>query len=322
MTYFTFNIKIKNQDYNKKLYDFCKYYENIIVAITYSVKSKIYEIIVDNETTNFIKDAMTIATKIFKDLTYDKDYESYYIQKFKFYNLEEGILYGFKPSHHNPRMYLYFNKAINHFKIEKIPIVIFDILYNFTISDMKEIFCWSILFIENLEYKNYEMFINSCIERYYDKNHKIVNINQYNSVYCKNKTIPHSIKKFIRSKYYDKDLKYSYPYYPHINIEKIPYYFKEQIFTKEELKKIDSEFKINTNSPKEKEIFKTIQKDQEMEFIDCSLEELDDIVALVSTNKENSIIENNIFNDDEEDDKEYLEIVRTRRIKKSFMIND
>lgn len=59
-----------------------------------------------------------------------------------------------------------------------------------------------------------------------------------------------------------------------------------------------------------------------MEFIDCSLKELDDIVALVSTNKENSIIENNIFNDDEEDDKEYLEIVRTRRIKKSFMINE
>lgn len=41
MTYlYAFNVKINKQSYNKILYEFCKLYENIIVAITYEVKKK------------------------------------------------------------------------------------------------------------------------------------------------------------------------------------------------------------------------------------------------------------------------------------------
>ena len=40
---FSFVIKIDKQSYNKNLYKFCEYYKDIIYAITYEVKKKIYK---------------------------------------------------------------------------------------------------------------------------------------------------------------------------------------------------------------------------------------------------------------------------------------
>ena len=57
-----------------------------------------------------------------------------------------------------------------------------------------------------------------------------------------------------------------------------------------------------------------------MEIVEYDLYYDLDILFLID--KENSIIENIIFNNEEEEDEEYFEIVRTRRIKKSFMINN
>ena len=75
---------------------------------------------------------------------------------------------------------------------------------------------------------------------------------------------------------------------------------------------------IINNYEKMIEDIKEIKKKEKVEY------DLDyDLKVLFSIDKEDSIIENNIFDneEDEEEDKEYFEIVRTRRIKKSFMIN-
>ena len=66
---------------------------------------------------------------------------------------------------------------------------------------------------------------------------------------------------------------------------------------------------------KETKALKTIQENKETEIVDY------DLKVLFSIDKEDSIIENNIF-DNEKEDEEYFEIMRSRRIKKSFMINN
>ena len=68
---------------------------------------------------------------------------------------------------------------------------------------------------------------------------------------------------------------------------------------------------------KTKKTLKTIQENQEKEIVDYDLD------ILFSLDEEKSIIENIILDNEEDEDdyEEYLEIVRTRRIKKSFMIN-
>lgn len=64
-----------------------------------------------------------------------------------------------------------------------------------------------------------------------------------------------------------------------------------------------------------KKTLKTIQENKEMEIVDY------DLKVLFSMDKEDSIVENIIF-DNEEEDEEYFEIMKSRRIKKSFMINN
>ena len=237
MTYlYAFNVKIKNQEYNKNLYEFCKYYEDIIVAITYVVNKKMYEIIIYVENTDYIKEVEQTASKIFKDLKLDKDFETSYILYFEFYKLE-GLLYDEKISFCNPRMYLYYNKIPKQFKIEKIPIVMFDILYNFKRSNMKEIICWFMLFLKSSINKNYEMFIKMCIKRYYDNNRETVNIHKYNGLCWKNKRIHGSINEYIYHSYYVEELKYNDPDYPYIDIEKIPNVSKVYSFMEKEINK-------------------------------------------------------------------------------------
>ena len=68
-----------------------------------------------------------------------------------------------------------------------------------------------------------------------------------------------------------------------------------------------------------KKTLKTIQENKEIEIVEYDLDY--DLDILFSMDKEDSIIENIIF-DNEEEDEEYFEIMRSRRIKKSFMINN
>ena len=101
------------------------------------------------------------------------------------------------------------------------------------------------------------------------------------------------------------------------------------------MKKLEKEAKVNSDykdfdiinyesmikeiieMKKTKKTLKTIQENQEKEIVDYDLD------ILFSLDEEKSIIENIILDNEEDEDdyEEYLEIVRTRRIKKSFMIN-
>ena len=90
--YYIFSVKIKKQEYNKNLYEFCKHYEDIIVTITYVVTKKMYEIIIRIENTDYIKEVEQTASKIFKDLKLDKDFETCYMSDFEFYKLS-GLLF-------------------------------------------------------------------------------------------------------------------------------------------------------------------------------------------------------------------------------------
>ena len=341
--YYIFSVKIKKQEYNKNLYEFCKYYEDIIVTITYLVTKKVYEIIIHIENTDYIKEVEQTASKIFKDLKLDKDFETYYMSDFEFYKLS-GLLFYEKISFCNPRMYLYYSGTSKQFKIEKIPIVMFDILYNFKISNMKEIICWFVLFLRNLINKNYEMFIKMCIKRYYDNNSETVNINKYKGLCWKNKRIQGSINEYVYYSYYVEELKYDDPDYPYIDIERIPNVSKVYSFMEKEINKRhllddsyssdesdysnDSDYSDESYSSDESEysddlddVIK-VKKSKKPNKLD-ELDEIEKPETLQSTIKENSIIENNIFNnDDEEEDNEYFEIIRIRRIKKSFMINN
>ena len=362
--YYIFSVKIKKQEYNKNLYEFCKHYEDIIVTITYLVTKKMYEIIIHIENTDYIKEVEQTASKIFKDLKLDKDFETCYMSDFEFYKLS-GLLFYEKISFCNPRMYLYYSGTPKQFKIEKISIVMFGILYNFKISDMKEIICWFVLFLRNLINKNYEMFIKMCIKRYYDNNRETVNIHKYKGLCWKNKRILGSINEYINRSYYVEELKYNDPDYPYIDIEKIPNVSKVYSFMEKEINKRhllddsyssdESDYSDESYSSDESEYSDDLDYSDESDYSDehCSLDEsdksfdLDDLIevkkskkpnklnkldeldeiekqeTLHSTIKEDSIIENNIFNndEDEEEDNEYLEIVRSRRIKKNFAIS-
>lgn len=338
--YYIFSVKIKKQEYNKNLYEFCKHYENIIVAITYVVNKKMYEIIIHIENTDYIKEVEQTASKIFKDLKLDKDFETCYMSDFEFYKLS-GLLFYEKISFCNPKMYLYYSGTPKQFKIEKIPIVIFDILYNFKSSDMKEIICWFVLFLRNLINKNYEMFIKMCIKRYYNNNSETVNIHKYKGLCWKNKRIQGSINKYINHSYYVEELKYDDPDYPYIDIERIPNVSKVYSFMEKEINKWhllddsyssdESDYSDDSNYSDDLDDIIKVKKSKNQDDFDelielDELDELDEIdeiekpETLHSTIKENSIIENNIF-DNEKEDEEYFEIIRIRRIKKSFMIN-
>ena len=322
MTYlFAFNIKINKKIHNKDLYEFCKYCEDVIVMITYEVKKKTYNIIVEIEDLEVKYDLKLKAFEIFKDLKYNKDYETQFIPSFVFKELEKNI-YTCRISYNNPRMYLYFNRMVGKFKIEYISLFIFDTLNKFKISNMKEIICWHMLFFTCLNYNDYEKFNIWCVLRYWDDKYKNINIHKFNGICGKDKKIPKDVKKYINYKIYDKEINCFLNFehdYPYINIIQIPNVFNITNFMENLEKEANdtNDYKnfINDNYEKMIKDIKEIKKKEKVEY-DLYYE----LKVLFLTDKENSDIKNIIFNNEEEDE-EYLEIVRTRRIKKSFMIN-
>ena len=331
---FSFVIKIDKQSYNKNLYNFCEYYKDIIFAITYEVKNKTYEIIFGTNDTDF-KEIKLKASEIFENLKYNKDYNFSYVSDLGFEELKENI-YIHKLSYNNPKMYLYYNEIIGKFKIEYTPLFIFDILYKFKKSDMDEIICWHMLFSNCLTNNDYERFNVWCIIRYWDDKYKFINIHKMNGMYCKNKRIPKDIKKYTCYISYDKELDDFEDFYKYIKVGKIPNVFRITNFMRklekeaddkgyydefiiDDYEQMNEEIKEKKEMEKiEKKALKTIQENQKIKKVEYDVDY--DLDILFSTDKENSIIENNIF-DNEEEDEEYFEIMRTRRIKKSFMIN-
>ena len=331
---FSFNIKIDKQTYNKDLYKFCEYYKDIIFAITYEVKKKTYEIIFGTNDTDF-KEIRLKASEILEDLKCNEDYYSRYVSNLRFNELKENI-YIHKLSYNNPKMYLYYNETIGKFKIEYTPLFIFDILYKFKKSDMDEIICWHMLFFNCLTNNDYERFIIWCIIRYWDDKYKFINIHKMNGMCGKNKRIPKDIKKYTSYISYDKELDDFEDFYKYIMIGKIPNVFNIASFMRKLKKEAENkdyydefiiddyeqmieEIKEKKEMEKvEKKVLKTIRENQKIETVEYDLDY--DLNILFSIDKKNSIIENIIFNNEEED-KEYFEIMRTRRIKKSFMIN-
>ena len=316
MSYYTFKVEINKQTYSKNLYKFCEYFEDIIKAIIYTVKTKTYKIIVKSEEPKFQNKIIMKASKIFKDLKYKKDYKTYCISEVKFNELERKC-YDCMVSCINPKMFLYYCRHYAYspeeeleykFNIDYLSILIFDILYNFKLSDIDEIICWYALFFEFMEQDDHEDFINSCIARYWDEEHKIINIRKMNGAIDENKRIP---EEYIINE-------------SCIDISEIPdiYVFDVIRFTQkinvDVFRAIDYyDQKINKMEDK---TLKVVNKFKESEIID------DEIYISIPKEKENSIIKNTIFDNEEdeyeEEDEEYFEIIRTRRIKKSFMINN
>ena len=330
MTYlYAFNVKINKQAYNKNLYKFCEYYKDIIVAITYEVKKKTYNIIVGINDTDFTKEIKLKASEIFEDLKCYKDYDIYYVSTSEFVELRENI-YTYRLSNSNPKMYLYFNEMIGIFKIEYISLFIFDVLYKFKKSDIDEIICWDMIFYDCLTNEDYERFNIWCVLRYWDEKYKFINIHKFNGMCDKDKRIPKDVKKYLDyDQYYDEGsneiIDVGDDNYPYIEIEKIPNVFNIASFMRKLEKEAEEkddyddfiieDYEQMIEEIKEKKALKTIQEYQEIEIVEY------DLNILFSTDKEKLIIENIIFNNEEEDE-EYLEIVRIRRIKKSFMINN
>ena len=329
MTYlYAFNVKINKQIYNKNLYKFCEYYKDIIFAITYEVKKKTYNIIVGINDTDFTKEIKLKASEIFEDLKCYKDYDIYYVSTSEIVELRENI-YTYRLSNSNPKMYLYFDQMIGRFKIEYISLFNFDVLYKFKKSDIDEIICWDMIFYDCLTNEDYERFNIWCVLRYWDEKYKFINIHKMNGICDKDKRIPKDIKKYIDyDQYYDEGsneiIDVGDDNYPYIEIEKIPNIFNIASFMRKLEKEAEEkddyddfiieDYEKMIEEIKEKKALKTIQENKETEIVNY------DLKVLFLTDKENSIIENIIF-DNEEEDEEYLEIVRTRRIKKSFMIN-
>ena len=227
-------------------------------------------------------------------------------------------------------MYLYFDQMIGRFKIEYISLFIFDVLYKFKKSDIDEIICWDMIFYDCLTNEDYERFNNWCVLRYWDEKYKFINIHKFNGICDKDKRISKDIKKYIDyDQYYDEGsneiIDVGDDNYPYIEIEKIPNVFNIASF----MRKLEKEAEEKDNYDdfiiedyekmieeiKETKALKTIQENKETEIVDY------DLKVLFSIDKEDSIIENNIF-DNEKEDEEYFEIMRYRRIKKSFMINN
>ena len=322
MSFYTFKVEINKQTYSKNLYKFCEYFEDIIKAIIYTVKTKTYKIIVKSGESNFQNKLIMKASEIFKDLKYEKDYKTYRISEIKFNELERKC-YDCMVSCINPKMFLYYCKHYAYspeeeleykFNINYLSILIFDIIYNFKLSDIDEIICWYVLFYEFLEEDNHEDFINSCIARYWDEEHKVINIRKMNGAIDENKRIP---EEYIINE-------------SCIDISEIPDVFDVIRFTQ----KINIsvyraiEYYDQKINEIEDETIKVANKLKETEIID------DDIYISIPKEKENSIIKNTIFDNEEEEEddyeyeeddyeyEEYFEILRTRRIKKSFMINN
>ena len=316
MSFYTFKVEINKQTYNKNLYKFCEYFEDIIKAIIYTVKTKTYKIIVKSEEPKFQNKIIMKASKIFKDLKYEKDYKTYRISEDKFRNLERKS-YDCLLSCNNPKMFLYYCRHYAYspeeeleykFNINYLSILIFDILYNFKLSDIDEIICWYALFFEFMEQDDHEDFINSCIARYWDEEHKVINIRKMNGAIDENKRIP---EEYIINE-------------SCIDISEIPdiYVFDVIRFTQKINVDVDRavmyyDQKINKMGD---ETIKVVNKFKESEIID------DEIYISIPKEKENSIIKNTIFDNEEDEyedeEEEYFEIIRTRRIKKSFMINN
>ena len=316
MSFYVFKVEINKQTYNKNLYKFCEYFEDIIKAIIYTVKTKTYKIIVKSEEPKFQNKIIMKASKIFKDLKYKKDYKTYRISEDKFRNLERKS-YDCLLSCNNPKMFLYYCRHYAYspeeeleykFNINYLSILIFDILYNFKLSDIDEIICWYALFFEFMEQDDHEDFINSCIARYWDEEHKVINIRKMNGAIDENKRIP---EEYIINE-------------SCIDISEIPdiYVFDVIRFTQKINVDVDRavmyyDQKINKMGD---ETIKVVNKFKESEIID------DEIYISIPKEKENSIIKNTIFDNEEDEyedeEEEYFEIIRTRRIKKSFMINN
>ena len=316
MSFYTFKVEINKQTYDKNLYKFCEYFEDIIKAIIYTVKTKTYKIIVKSEEPKFQNKIIMKASKIFKDLKYEKDYKTYRISEDKFRNLERKS-YDCLLSCNNPKMFLYYCRHYAYspeeeleykFNINYLSILIFDILYNFKLSDIDEIICWYALFFEFMEQDDHEDFINSCIARYWDEEHKVINIRKMNGAIDENKRI---LEEYIINE-------------SCIDISEIPdiYVFDVIRFTQKINVDVDRavmyyDQKINKMGD---ETIKVVNKFKESEIID------DEIYISIPKEKENSIIKNTIFDNEEDEyedeEEEYFEIIRTRRIKKSFMINN
>lgn len=330
MTYlYAFNVKINKQAYNKNLYKFCEYYKDIIFAITYEVKKKTYNIIVGINDTDFTKEIKLKASEIFEDLKCYKDYDIHYVSTSEFVELRENI-YTYRLSNSNPKMYLYFDQMIGRFKIEYISLFNFDVLYKFKKSDIDEIICWDMIFYDCLTNEDYERFNIWCVLRYWDEKYKFINIHKFNGICDKDKRIPKDVKKYLDyDQYYDEGsneiIDVGDDNYPYIEIGKIPNIFNIASFMRKLEKEAEEkddyddfiieDYEQMIEEIKEKKALKTIQEYQEIEIVEY------DLNILFSTDKEKLIIENIIFNNEEEDE-EYLEIVRIRRIKKSFMINN
>lgn len=324
MSFYTFKVEINKQTYNKNLYKFCEYFEDIIKAIIYTVKTKTYKIIVKSEEPKFQNKLIMKASEIFKDLKYEKDYKTYRISEIKFNELERKC-YDCMVSCINPKMFLYYCRHYAYspeeeleykFNINYLSILIFDILYNFKLSDIDEIICWYALFFEFMEQDDHEDFINSCIARYWDEEHKVINIRKMNGAIDENKRIP---EEYIINE-------------SCIDISEIPdvYVFDVIRFTQKlnvDVNRAVMYYDQKINKMEDKTI-KVVNKFKESEIID------DEIYISIPKEKENSIIKNTIFDNEEEEeddyeyeedeyeDEEYFEIMRTRRIKKSFMINN
>lgn len=308
---FTIRIKIKNQDDIENLYKFCNTYREYIRSISYLVKRKIFEIIVKvYEKSKDIDYFISLITAMFENLKYPKDFEVYYITTFTFKNPYNKLWYS-RLSYTNTRMYLYFKDGSYGWDIRYIPKIMYEILYNFKISDMNEIICWSIIFFKNYINSDYKLFIRSCVKRYYDKKHKIINIQRFKGICGMNgEKITRHIKNYMD---YDYEFKgeasgIKDDEHPYISIDKIPNVYLLGDFMDDILSN-NSCFNIDTFDLKESEI----KKEEEIDY---------NLDILFLQNKENSVIENNIFNNNEEDyDEEYLEITRSRRIKKNFAIS-
>ena len=271
-----FDVKFKTHDNIENLYEFCKFFEDMIVGIIYCVKYKRYEIYLegDGDTRKIIDIPLRKVESIFKNLIIYEDFCVSFTQD-EYFNEHEDLLNDLFVSSKNPTIYLYYNKIEKRFKIDCIPKIIFEILDKFKISDLEEIIYLHKLFSENLKNKTHALYFDSCIKRYYNEEYKTINIKINDITKMK---ISGNFKYYINRNY-----------------------------------RINNSYVHSFNNS-----YTNVKRIADNDFI------LSDInLNNFFSEKENPIIKNNIFNNNEEEDydEEYTEIIRSRRIKKIFTIS-
>lgn len=312
---YVIDIKIKNKNDIEDLYKFCNTYGDFIIAVTYLVKTKTFEIIVEADKSKNMIYYTKAMSEIFKNLSYFEDYNIRYMYEFAIEKLYD-LLYDLKLSYKNTRIYLYFKGDYfkgDNFKwnIRDIPKIMFKILYEFKYTDITEIINWFIIFLENYEDEDYENYIDSCINMCCDVMYKTIDIYRYKRRCNKNKTeIPKNVKEYIDYSYKYKGLVDDKDY-PYIDVYSIPDVFcihDHNLIYSSQCDSLSDSCDSSYDS----------SYDSSSDSCD-SYDSLSDL-----ENEEIPIIENNIFNNNNEEedyDEEYTEIIRSRRIKKNFAIS-